>query len=139
MKKYRRLLTLLYLSLFINCTSGSNENVHYIAFKDSLNISVTKTSIHGKALLLNDSLVLYKTSKLEFESHNPKWLFNKTKNKVLIDNEYVFSPDISEVEAPYQFNKKEDSNIFQIIKQNDTLYFDFEPFDELDYTLSFLN
>ena len=94
---------------------------------------MVKSSIHSKALLLNDSVVLYKTSKLIFESHNPKWLFDKTKNKELFNDEYIYSPDVSEIEAPYKLIKLKQSNVFQIIKEMDTLYFDFNNFDKPDF------
>jgi len=123
------------LFLFVNCNKikYTGKDFHYLNFSDSLTINVVKSSIHSKALLLNDSVVLYKTSKLIFESHNPKWLFDKTKNKELFNDEYIYSPDVSEIEAPYKLIKLKQSNVFQIIKEMDTLYFDFNNFDKPDF------
>lgn len=123
------------LTLFNNCILNKQKpfNLYKLNFTDSLTINVVKTSIYSKALVINDSVVLYKTSRLIFESYNPKWLFKKTKNKELFNKHYIYAPDISEVDVPYRLIKYKKSNIFQIIKNQDTLNFDFENFDELDY------
>lgn len=135
MKKQLLIFNVLIIFFFVRCNKNENlnNNFYYLNFKDSLIINVSKTSIHSKALLLNDSVVLYKTSKLIFESHNPKWLFDKTKNKELFNDEYIYSPDVSEIEAPYKLIKLKQSNVFQIIKEMDTLYFDFNNFDKPDF------
>lgn len=137
MRKILPLLALTIIStLFVNC----NRNKHkrdfcYLTFRDSVTLNVVKTSIQSKSLLLNDSVVLYKTSRLIYENYTPKWLFEKTKNKELVNKVYIYSPNISEIEAPYKLIKHNKSNIFKIIKERDTLYFDFEDFDTLDYVL----
>ena len=137
MRKFLRLLfeITIILILFVNCNNSTNKqsDISYLSFKDSININVIKASIHSKSLILNDSVVLYKTSRLIFENHYPKWLFEKTKNKELFNNIYIYKPDISEIEVPYKLIKYKKSNIFQLIKKTDTLYFDFEDFEELDY------
>ena len=132
-KKLSFLFTI--IALFSNCILKNQKpfNLYKLNFKDSLVIDVVKTSIHNKALIINDSVVLYKTSRLIFESYNPRWLFEKTKNKKLLNEEYIYAPDISEVDVPYKLIKCKKSNIFQIIKNQDTLNFDFENIDELDY------
>lgn len=127
-------LTLIAL-LFFNCNRKKSikNSYYYLNFKDCLTIKVIKKSIDGKGMFLNDSVVLYKTSKLIYENQNPKWLFEKTKNKEFLENEYIYSPEVSEIEAPYKLIKQKNSNIFQIIKNSDTIYFDFEDFEELDF------
>ncbi len=135
-KKIRLLFTvIIIITVFNNCNLNKKKPIYLykLNFKDSLTINVIRTAIHGKALIVNDSVVLYKSSRLIFQSYKPEWLFDKTKNKELSNEHYIYTPDISEVDAPYKLNKYKKSNIFQIIKGQDTLNFDFENFDELDY------
>ncbi len=129
------LLQLISATLLLSCILDENKQIDFykLNFKDSLVINVTKSSIHSKALLLNDSVVLYNTSRLIYESHNPKWLFDKTENKELFNDQYMYSPDISDIEVPYKLIKLKKSNIFQVFKDKDTLNFDFENFDDIDY------
>ena len=136
MKKKLSLFAIIIITtLFDNCTFNKQKkfNLYRLNFTDSLSINVVKTSILSKGLVINDSVVLYKTSRLIFENYNPKWLFEKTKNKVLFNEDYIYAPDISEVDVPYRLIKYKKSNIFQIIKNRDTLDFDFEKFDKVDY------
>ena len=121
--------------LFNNCFFNKQKsfNMYRLNFTDSLTINVIKTSIHNKALVINDSVVLYKTSRLIFDSYNPKWLFENTKNKKLLNKGYIYAPDISDIDVPYRLIKYRKSNVFQILKDGDTLNFDFENFDELDW------
>lgn len=137
MKILRLIITLIIVIVFVNCNTNNHlkKDFYFLNFNDSVNINVAKTAISNKALVLNDSIVLYKTSKLIYEKLKPKWLFKKTKNKELFKNVYIYKPDVSEIEAPYKLIKYKKSNIFQIIKETDTLTFDFENFEKLDYWL----
>ena len=45
----------------------------------------------------------------------------------------VYSPEVLEIEPPYLLIKVEKSNIFQVVKSNDTLLFDFETFEKVDF------
>lgn len=133
--KINFLLPLIFAIFLFGCKINEETQIDFykLNFKDSLVINVTESSIHSKALLLNDSVVLYKTSRLIYESHNPKWLFAKTKNKELFNNRYIYSPDILDISVPYKLIKLKKSNIFQVLKDKDTLNFDFENFEDLDY------
>ncbi|RAR48148.1 hypothetical protein [Flavobacterium lacus] len=134
-RKISMILILLFsTSFFINCNRKKYDehNLYYLNFKDSLTINVEKISNHSKALVLNDSLVLYNFSELIYESHQPKWLFNNTK-KVKILDDYVYCPEISEIEPPYKLSKSEKTNVFQVVKNKDTLLFYFETFDKVDF------
>lgn len=135
MKKIRIGFIIIILIPFLSCNNNLQElnNFTYLNFKDSLTLEISKSDIHNKALVLNDTIVIYKTSTLIYESHNPLWLFEKTKNKKLVDNEYVYTPIISDIDAPYKIIKYEKSNIFKVIKKTDTLYFDFQNFTKTDY------
>lgn len=134
-RKISMILILLFsTSFFINCNRKKYDehNLYYLNFKDSLTINVEKISNHSKALVLNDSLVLYNFSELIYESHQPKWLFNNTK-KVKILDYYVYCPKIIEIEPPYELSKTEKTNVFQVVKNKDTLLFYFETFDKVDF------
>ncbi|GGD21329.1 hypothetical protein [Flavobacterium orientale] len=138
-KKISTFLVLLFLaSFFVNCNGKKYDenNFYYLNFKDSLTIKVTKISNHSKALVLNDSVVLYNFSELIYENYHPKWLFDKTKKeKFLYD--YIYSIEISEIEAPYELSKTEKTNVFQVVKNTDTLLFYFQTFDKVDFMFTF--
>ena len=74
-KKLSFLFTIIaIIALFSNFILKNQKpfNLYKLNFKDSLVIDVVKTSIHNKALIINDSVVFYKTSRLIFESYNPR-------------------------------------------------------------------
>lgn len=127
------LVLLLTFSVFVNCENGkyNAKDLYYLNFTDSLTLDVTKTAIHGKVFFLNDSVVLYKSSKLIYENYHPKWLFDKTEKKKYF-YDYVYSPEIFEIEPPFKIIKTEKSDVFQVIKKTDTLLFYFETFDKVD-------
>lgn len=134
-RKISTILILLFLlSFFSNCNRKKYDrnNLYYLNFKDSLTLNVEKISNHSKALVLNDSVILYNSSELIYESHHPKWLFDKTK-KVEILDDYVYCPKIIEIEPPYQLSKTEKTNVFQVVKDTDTLLFYFEDFEKVDF------
>lgn len=134
-KKLSIVLILLFtLSFFVNCDRKKyNENkLYYFNFRDSLTLNVTKTATHGKAIVLNDSVVLYKNSTLIYENQSPNQLFEKTKKEDFLYDS-IYSPKVSEVDPPYELIKTEKSNIFQVIKNTDTLFFYFESFEKVDF------
>jgi hypothetical protein len=136
MKKLFLFFTIIIVLVSLTHCDLNNQkprSFYKLNFKESLKVNVVKTSIHNKGLLLNDSVVLYKTSRLIFESYSPKWLFEKTKNKEMSHKYYIYSPDISDVDVPYVLIKHRNSNIFQIVKDRDTLFFDFENFEMIDF------
>ncbi len=135
MKKKIRLLILLTLIISCNNKSKKEEDFVFLNFKDSLSINVLKIDTKRKTLFLNDSVVLNTTSALIYESHNPTWLFKKTKNKKLLDDKYVYRPTISEINPPYKLIKEENSNTYKVIKDTDTLYFIFSGFEKSSFTI----
>ncbi len=128
------LVLLIPLFFFVNCKKEKHEKnkLYYLNFKDSLIVNVTKTVKHNKVIILNDSIVSYSTSKLVYEKHSPKWLFDKTEKKKLL-YDAVYSPEISEIEVPYKLIKAKKANVFQVIKNTDTLLFYFQTFDKIDF------
>jgi hypothetical protein len=123
----------IFFCLSCNESLKNYNNLYYLNFDEPLMINVTKKSIYGEAILLNDSVVLYKDSKLIFESFSPTWLFDSTKNKEYFNNKYIYSPEFLEIDAPYNLVKQKKSNMFQIIKMKDTLLFEFDNFEKLDF------
>jgi|LakMenEpi03Aug12_release.lakeMendotaPanAssembly.Ray.scaffolds.fasta_scaffold03164_35 hypothetical protein len=144
MKKTNKILVFFVLLLFSNCwyfketrPDVEHSKVHRLAFKDSLNILITKSSVHFNAILLNDSIVFEKDSHLIYESLEPKWLFEETKYKEDYDGKTLYHPRLYEVNPPYLIKKNKDTNFFSVIKDKDTMCFDFYKLDDDNFNFIF--
>lgn len=130
-------LTIIAAMLAFVLFSCKNEKdltkVNIIQYSVSTNLFINKAETKTKfsqILVLNDSIVINPDCLMVYDSHQPKWIFKKTKNKEVYKGQELIYPKISDVDVPFQLVKCANTNFFLVIKRNDTLCF---YLDELDY------
>ncbi len=111
------------------------KKLYFLTFKDNLEVEVIKIDISQKALILNDSIVLYRNNRLIYKKNEPIWLFDKTKTLKGLKGEVLYAPIISEISPPYKLLKNKNTNTFQVIKEKDSLLFYLDRFDTIDMGL----
>ncbi len=128
----------LLILIFVNISCSNKEKTqkfHRLNYRDSFDIDVQSIQNKKNVLVLNDTFIIGKKCKLIFEEYNPKWLFEETNQRELINGEYVFSPKIFEIKIPFKLKKAKESNVFNLIKNQDTLEYYLELEDEMQLDL----
>ena len=116
---------LLSITLIVSCCTNTSKVNDYniLNYKDKFSITVKKIDEKNNYLILNDSFIIDKENNLIFENYTPKWLFEK---KAKIENKIIY-PTLFDIKEPYKILKDENSNLFQLIKNKDTMNFYLAP------------
>lgn len=107
----------IFLFFFFSCNVIEEDNLRLIQFKDEYSIYVREGRVLKKAYVLDENYAISKSSELIFNNNIPNWLSAKIKAK------NINVPTIGDIDAPFEFIKKEKANYFTVIKNNDTLAF----------------
>ena len=82
--------------------------------------TIRSYSINRGIVLLNNRYYIGYNS-LNFDKEFPSWI--KDRNCVSRPDNFVFSPNLSDIKLPYVLFKRKDEAYFNVIKYNDTLQF----------------
>ena len=96
-------------------------SIEYDTFIDD--IDVYSVSNNRGYLILNKKYDIRASCKLIEVEGTPHWIKRDYRNYIYRASNYKYIPMLFDVKAPFVLSKKENENVFSVIKYGDTLYF----------------
>ncbi|NMH23925.1 major tail protein [Flavobacterium solisilvae] len=127
MRKYLRYIFIIGLILTVNSCDFLDHTKKYVQINSNVELDFTVNQIESKnGFILNNEFYYGGGVYLQTNKKFPKWISEEIS---IDDGTAIFSDDgqilldIWKIKTPFQIYKKSNSNILNLIKNNDTLQF----------------
>lgn len=127
MEKITNYFMIILIIISFSCKKNNNSN--FINHKTLISNDTIKITSIDRGIITMKSLyreyLVHSWCPLVYKGTFPNWIKDNRK-PIYSFNNYIFKPDISNIDYPYIIFKKENENYFYVIKNQDTLSFSIE-------------